>query len=777
MMTMTQSDIFLTAIIEALKQATAHNKNDQVAPVAVLWTDKERQWEPLVGILRDRKVPVLTLGEFSPGNRTGPSYWLRCMLARTLIEDQLPLDVIPIIYLPGVSRQEMRSVADLRAELKPLAELQYRGVLWTQKNGRDWTLAAFLESKDGGLGIKLGSDQATKESLKRALVRLTEEPIERLRSNEPLNAAYFNKLLVPDEVRQILLWLNEPGSYMSQLSKEEKAAFCHLSEQGYGFHPVKDGPITAARLLAQCKAGWLPVWNHFGEAATSYPHIAELLRKARPTQLSLEDDTSRWPQDNDLQEEAVRKQLVNLGVKSADEVRKGVLDLEKEHKGRRNWVWVKLGQSPMAMALRWLAELAEFSSKTLTGTTIAEITAAYSDWGWKVDDALLRAFSEVDQPQDLTAVRSVCLTLYRPWLEKATSDWQKASSANGFAELDGVRPLPLPTKGTCILFTDALRFDTGQRLAGEFAEKDYKCQVTTHLAAFPTITPTTKPAISPIANELTGQLASELSPLVKATHTQLTADVFRKTLLESGYQVLEEDNLGDPSGIAWTEIGAIDAYGHEYGWKLSHHIKDELRSVSKRVKSLLEHGWMMVVVVTDHGWLLLPGNLPKDELPEHLTAVRKGRCARLKDLAKTNKLTAPWSWDNGVRIATPAGICCFEAGKEYEHGGLSPQECIVPILTFSRPPSATSAVIEKAVWKGLRCDVSVSGHSAETFVDIRIKPGDSATSIASGGKRPDVSGNASLLVENEDCEGQAAVVVVIDDKGQICCQWHTTVGG
>lgn len=777
MTTIIESDTFLNAVIEALKRAAAHNKNDQVVPKAVLWTDKERQWEPLISILQAHDLPILTLGPFEPDKRTGPSYWLRCMIARTLAEDQLPENVTPIIYLPGISRQEMRSVADLSTQLKPLAELQYRGVLWTQRNGRDWTIAAFLESKDGGLGVKLASDQATKESLKRSLAKLAEESISKLRSNEPLNAAYFNKLLVPDEVRQILLWLNDPGSYIRELSKEEKAAFCHLCEQSYGLHPVKEGPITAARLLAQCKGNWLPVWNHFTEAAALYPHIPELLRKARPTQLSLEDDTSRWPQDNEIQEDALRQQLMALGNKSVDEVRNGVLELEKVHTIRRNWVWARFGWSPMAMALEWLADLAEHSSKHLSGTVIAEIIEAYANWGWKVDNDLIRSLAEVDQPPDLAVVKSICLALYKPWLEKVTSDWQKTASGSSFVDFDKAQPLPPPEKGTCIVFTDALRFDIGQRLANEFREKGYKCQVGAHLTAFPTVTPTTKPAVSPIASLLSGQSASELSPLVKATQIQLTADTFRKTLLESGYQVLEEDNLGDPSGIAWTEIGNIDAYGHEYGWKLSHHVKDELRAISKRVESLLGHGWTTVLIITDHGWLLLPGNLPKDELPEHLTVVRKGRCARLKDLTTTNKLAPPWYWDNEVRIATPAGICCFEAGKEYEHGGLSPQECVVPILTISRPVTLTSAVIEKVTWKGLRCSVSISGASAEAIIDIRIKPGDSATTLVSAGKSPDISGNVSLLVENDEYEGQAAVVVALDDEGQICCQWHTTVGG
>ena len=49
--------------------------------------------------------------------------------------------------------------------------------------------------------------------------------------------------------------------------------------------------------------------------------------------------------------------------------------------------------------------------------------------------------------------------------------------------------------------------------------------------------------------------------------------------------------------------------------------------------ALIAHGWRQVIVITDHGWLLLPDGLPKTELKEHLTEIRKGRCARLKELA------------------------------------------------------------------------------------------------------------------------------------------------
>jgi len=44
----------------------------------------------------------------------------------------------------------------------------------------------------------------------------------------------------------------------------------------------------------------------------------------------------------------------------------------------------------------------------------------------------------------------------------------------------------------------------------------------------------------------------------------------------------------------------------------------------------------------------------------------------------------------------------FEAGKEYEHGGLSPQECIVPVLTVARAGSAAApnVTIETVSGKG-----------------------------------------------------------------------------
>jgi len=48
------------------------------------------------------------------------------MIAGKPFDVGLPVDRIPIFYLPGVSRQDLRAVESCPEYLKPLAELQYR---------------------------------------------------------------------------------------------------------------------------------------------------------------------------------------------------------------------------------------------------------------------------------------------------------------------------------------------------------------------------------------------------------------------------------------------------------------------------------------------------------------------------------------------------------------------------------------------------------------------------------------------------------------------------
>ncbi len=101
-----QSGTLLDALAAALRQAAVCNRQDMVAPAAVLWTDKENHWRNLIPLLRKLGLPVFSLGDYDPATGSDPAIWLRCAIAGTLPEIKVPAEATPVLYLPGFSRQE-----------------------------------------------------------------------------------------------------------------------------------------------------------------------------------------------------------------------------------------------------------------------------------------------------------------------------------------------------------------------------------------------------------------------------------------------------------------------------------------------------------------------------------------------------------------------------------------------------------------------------------------------------------------------------------------------
>ena len=155
----------------------------------------------------------LTFGPYDATHRTGPAIWLRCVLAGKIADVALPTGTVPIIYLPGVSRATLRATEDCPHELKPLAELQYRGVIWSQANAKDWTVAAYLQTEKGGLNLTVARDQATATSLRRAVEKLADVPLADLQAKSAageLNGNYFDSLVSDDLVDDLLSWMSQP---------------------------------------------------------------------------------------------------------------------------------------------------------------------------------------------------------------------------------------------------------------------------------------------------------------------------------------------------------------------------------------------------------------------------------------------------------------------------------------------------------------------------------------------------------------------------------------
>ena len=487
----------------SLESASAHNPNDAEKPVAVLWTDRDAQWRPTLARLRALMPQLLVLGEYEPESRTGPSIWLRCVVDRVLELPGLGSDSTPVIYLPDVSRQALGSAETCPSGLKPLVELQYRGTCWTQKNGRDWTVEAFMVSSDGGLGLDVARDAATRQSMLSALPELATTLI-RLLEGRRLEANDFDALFSDDPVRDLLLWLSDPESTLAGWEPGRRSAFASRCKSGFGFDPNKDGALVAAERLGLREGAWGSVWSRFAESPALYPGLPELLHQAMPHDLFVEQPSS-WPLNNEKGEEELRRALVALEGKAPFAAREEVLELEITHGPRREWVWAKLDQAPLANALMHLAEVAERTSREFGGVSPAEMAAQYAAGAWKTDAAALSSFAEVSSAADATAVSRALNAIYRPWLDAAARHLQaladrKPLPRHGEQDKDDVRV----GSGAVILFADGLRLDVSRRLSERLKSKGRAVATSTRWAAHPTVTATAKPAVSPVSEYLAG---------------------------------------------------------------------------------------------------------------------------------------------------------------------------------------------------------------------------------------------------------------------------------
>ena len=774
------SGSFLEKVIESLDHAGQHHPGEVAPPAAVLWTDADGQWRPLVTALRARLPQLLTLGEYEPDIRTGPAIWLKCVIGGALDRPAIPEGSVPIVYLPGINRQTIRAGEECPQLLKPLVELQYRGAVWTQRNGKDLTVEAFLVSEEG-LGLDVARDSRTRASMLGALTVLAGTPVSQL-TGRRLEAEDFDLLLVGDPVRDLLAWMNDPEGVGKSWDDGRWKAFRSRCKSTYKFDPEADGETVAGERLglAEEQTPWQGAWERFTEAPSLYPGLPQLLRRSKPAGTLLFRQEP-WPDENENAERQLREALVDLENVNGAEARRILLKLESEHCLRRQWVWARMGQAPLAQALEHLAVLAEHCASTLGGETPGAMARLYAEGAFRADYAALEALAAAKTLADAQAVRTAVRAVYLPWIQ---------ASAEHFQELLAQHPLPdkrtAPivdvAAGECILFSDGLRFDLAQKLLDKLEERGLRTSQQHRWAALPSVTATAKPAVSPIIGKLTGTtLPEDFCPEVGATGQPLTTDRFRKLLGEAGYTYFGSDRMGapgNPEARGWTEFGQIDARGHDLQIDLAAQIDDELERLCERVVGLLDAGWRAIRIVTDHGWLLMPGGLPKCDLPGYLVASRWARCAAIKGSSKVAVPKAAWFWNAADEFATAPGAACFVAGNDYAHGGLSVQECLIADLrvTPSEDSARISARITDVSWVGQRCRVAVEPADPSVRVDLRTKPNAPDASIAGSVKAVDAEGRASLVVENEDLAGTVAVVVLIDNAGRVLARQPTTVG-
>jgi hypothetical protein len=764
-------------LVQEVRASAAYNSNVQAAPNVILWTDKLRQWESALPMLQAALPELIVLGNYAPERKTGPAIWIKCVVEDVLPDIELPTDRTPIVYLPGYERRDLRAIAACPDSLKPLAELQYRGCWWIYSNaGRDWTVNAFLVSSNGGAGLDVAKDEKTQQVMLRVLPEILESERDDL-SNRRLEAADFNKLVSSDPVRDLLSWMNDSQACRERWESSRWQALVGICETEYHFHPEQDGELTAAELLCQRQGAWEGVWQRFLESCTHYPQLPQLLLKV---QADLAASGASYPSINANEEQQLERDLNGLLQLDPAKARLSIGQLESRHAERRNWVWHALAMAPLAGVLEHLAEIANATSNTFSGTDPEEMASQYRESYWRADDHALRALAYPLSPGLQALVQGLLDLIYTPWLDGVTRNFQSLVRSKGYPGIDQVNEATAEyaVAGEAVFFVDGLRFDTAQRLAAKLQGLG-EIQLDSNWAALPSVTATAKAAVTPVHDRLTGRLTDrDFEPSLADDDKDFSSHYLRKFLNEKGWQYLEEGGAGDPASNAWLQSGDIDKEGHVKGLKLAARIDTLLDEVVERAEELIAAGWRKIRIVTDHGWILTPRPMSKVDLPKHLTETRWGRCAVIKDSVDSGYQQVGWYWNSAVSIAMAPGVCSFKAGQNYDHGGLSLQECMTPVIQIRNTKavtavSAVTATLSDIRWLGLTCKIQAETTADGVLAVLRTHPADPDSEITK--RKPLKDGKCSLLVDDQ-FEGSSAVLVLLDDQGNVLAKKPTLVG-
>lgn len=803
---MTALDLLAAAI-----RAKAGVSGSMVPPAAILWPDASRDWSRLLPAARSGIPELLVLGDYRPDVRTGPAIWLRCVIDGTIDLLDIPVDRPPVVYLPGIERGQLRAGEDCPEHVQPLVELLYRGVAWHHPNGRDWSVRAFLELRADGVpagpGLDIAGDSETREALLRAVAEVAQTPLDELRGRR-LDANAFNRIAGVEIERDILRWLGDPGAIREAMGDAGWDAFCDEARRALRFDPEVASDVEAGAKLAQGKGRWRNVWSRFSETPGAFQGVADVLRRSRPAGELVLEGRDRWPDLNDEDEMTVRGALDDLPRLSQPAACAEIMRLEAEHGQRRGWAWAKTGDSPLAEALDPLARLAKAADKSVGGAAPKDVARVYAERGWQADRAAREALA-LARPEHEPLISDAVRHLAKPWLDESARAFQAAVRdhplpsvrtgvvGEGHSTADPgefhpmaaapASPVAAPEQG-CLLFVDGLRYELGHSLQERLREIGLTADVRPRWAAIPTVTATAKPAVTPIADQIAGdRLGADFQPVVRGSGRPARAATLREAIKGRGYEIVGDGalDLGPRTGArGWRETGKIDHHGHHHeAVAFARLVEDELDRLARRVLELIEAGWASVRIVTDHGWLLLPGGLPMVKLPGHLTESKWARAAVLAGDARPDTPLHPWHWNPDECFASPPGIACFSKRPEYAHGGLSVQECLIPDIVVRAETTdgrmarvvAPRPVIGSVSWLRMRCNVRVENGGDGATADLRLGS-PSGESVASSPKVLDADGCASLILCDDAHEDAALVLVVTGSDGHVVAHQNTRRG-
>ncbi|MDY7076477.1 MAG: PglZ domain-containing protein, partial [Chloroflexota bacterium] len=327
-----------------------------------------------------------------------------------------------------------------------------------------------------------------------------------------------------------------------------------------------------------------------------------------------------------------------------------------------------------------------------------------------------QSIAECTECDELEAVTARCRARYREMIDAIQQRFLEAIQKAGWPP-DGVlrqtqvfdrfvTPALAAREKVAYFLTDALRFDMGRDLAGALStlgEIDLQPVAST----LPTITSVGMAALMPGAdNALTMRaLGDDLIPHLGERCLKTSADRMKLLAEKYGDRFVDaeiSEFLSLPSvakrkarlknaDLVVVRDSRIDRMGETITLREARkYMTDLLGDLKAAVTQLIHLGYGYVVVATDHGHVLLPEVLPGDVVPHSPAGewpLKKRRSLlgqQIKEGKGTTVLSAAHVGIQGdaTELVVPNGFGVYSRGSGYFHGGLSLQECVLPLITL-----------------------------------------------------------------------------------------------
>ena len=306
---------------------------------------------------------------------------------------------------------------------------------------------------------------------------------------------------------------------------------------------------------------------------------------------------------------------------------------------------------------------------------------------------------------------------------------------------------------------DALRYELGVALEKQLAD-DGAIEMQPSLVQLPSVTPVGMASLLPGADTLLvlekgeGGLLPKLDGKPVATVPQ-RMEAFRSRYGQRFAEMRLEDfvrNKGpkiDPeTDLLVLRSVEIDSHFENHPETAPAEVTNALKRIRMAVNRLVEHGFHEVVIVTDHGFYMNAHAGAGDVAtkPQGDWMIVHDRCALGDGSADDHHLMMETERlgirSNAMRLAAPLTMAPYRTGLQYFHGGLSLQECVVPVIRMQLRSQEQPSV--------KRPSISISYKQGAIRIATRVPVIDVAVEAAD---MFSAEGSYEILLEAQDKKG------------------------